>query len=293
VGRPRTTDLRPPRRNARLPVCALRDRHARVPVQQPRLRHRARRHATQPHFANHRQHRQHGLTGVVVRFPELKIGVTEAGICGCPPLQPLEKETSSAGARVPVLTERPSPTTSSASTWPPSHSRARAAARHRHRSWSSRRRGDHAIYALRLAPPRLRNKMEGNMVPFSEEPPQGSAERPSSSSGSIARARGDRGRRRPAGPTSRWGTHKVVEAAGRRSACSTSPGTRYGLPNLCPHQTGPLQRPRRDLHAAGKIAEQGSRGGSGGTGHRGPVARPRVPTCPPALPRLPGDHLRR
>ena len=36
------------------------------------------------------------------------------------------------------------------------------------------------------------------------------------------------------------GTHKVVEAAGREIGVFNIGGQLYGLPNLCPHQTGPL-----------------------------------------------------
>jgi nitrite reductase (NADH) small subunit len=36
------------------------------------------------------------------------------------------------------------------------------------------------------------------------------------------------------------GTHKVVEAAGRQIGVFNIAGRFYGLPNLCPHQTGPL-----------------------------------------------------
>ena len=36
------------------------------------------------------------------------------------------------------------------------------------------------------------------------------------------------------------GTHKVVVAAGREIGVFNIAGHLYGLPNLCPHQTGPL-----------------------------------------------------
>ena len=36
------------------------------------------------------------------------------------------------------------------------------------------------------------------------------------------------------------GTHKVVEAGGRQIGVFNVDGHFYGLPNLCPHQTGPL-----------------------------------------------------
>jgi len=36
------------------------------------------------------------------------------------------------------------------------------------------------------------------------------------------------------------GTHRVVEAAGRQIGVFNIAGSLYGLPNLCPHQTGPL-----------------------------------------------------
>jgi nitrite reductase/ring-hydroxylating ferredoxin subunit len=36
------------------------------------------------------------------------------------------------------------------------------------------------------------------------------------------------------------GTHKVVEANGRRIGVFNINGDLYGLPNICPHQTGPL-----------------------------------------------------
>ena len=42
------------------------------------------------------------------------------------------------------------------------------------------------------------------------------------------------------------GTHKVVEANGRRIGVFNIKGDLYGLPNVCPHQTGPL--------CAGRIA---------------------------------------
>ena len=41
------------------------------------------------------------------------------------------------------------------------------------------------------------------------------------------------------------GTHKVVEAAGREIGVFNIAGHFYGLPNLCPHQTGPLCEGRR------------------------------------------------
>jgi nitrite reductase/ring-hydroxylating ferredoxin subunit len=36
------------------------------------------------------------------------------------------------------------------------------------------------------------------------------------------------------------GSHKVVEANGRRLGVFNINGDLYGLPNICPHQTGPL-----------------------------------------------------
>ena len=36
------------------------------------------------------------------------------------------------------------------------------------------------------------------------------------------------------------GTHKVVQAGGREIGVFNVDGRFYGLPNLCPHQTGPL-----------------------------------------------------
>jgi nitrite reductase (NADH) small subunit len=36
------------------------------------------------------------------------------------------------------------------------------------------------------------------------------------------------------------GTHRVVHAAGREIGVFNVGGRFYGLPNLCPHQTGPL-----------------------------------------------------
>ena len=36
------------------------------------------------------------------------------------------------------------------------------------------------------------------------------------------------------------GTHKVVDANGRKIGIFNIAGTLYGLPNICPHQTGPL-----------------------------------------------------
>ena len=36
------------------------------------------------------------------------------------------------------------------------------------------------------------------------------------------------------------GTHKVVAAAGREIGVFNIGGQLYGLPNVCPHQTGPL-----------------------------------------------------
>lgn len=36
------------------------------------------------------------------------------------------------------------------------------------------------------------------------------------------------------------GTHRVVEVAGRQIGVFNVAGRLYGLPNLCPHQTGPL-----------------------------------------------------
>jgi nitrite reductase/ring-hydroxylating ferredoxin subunit len=36
------------------------------------------------------------------------------------------------------------------------------------------------------------------------------------------------------------GTHRVVQAEGREIGVFNVDGRFYGLPNLCPHQTGPL-----------------------------------------------------
>jgi nitrite reductase (NADH) small subunit len=36
------------------------------------------------------------------------------------------------------------------------------------------------------------------------------------------------------------GTHRVVEVGGRQVGVFNIAGRLYGLPNLCPHQTGPL-----------------------------------------------------
>jgi nitrite reductase (NADH) small subunit len=47
------------------------------------------------------------------------------------------------------------------------------------------------------------------------------------------------------------GTHKVVEAGGRQIGVFNVAGRLYGLPNLCPHQTGPLCEGRR---ATGTLA---------------------------------------
>jgi nitrite reductase/ring-hydroxylating ferredoxin subunit len=41
------------------------------------------------------------------------------------------------------------------------------------------------------------------------------------------------------------GSHRVVEAAGRQIGVFNIAGRLYGLPNLCPHQTGPLCEGRR------------------------------------------------
>jgi nitrite reductase (NADH) small subunit len=41
------------------------------------------------------------------------------------------------------------------------------------------------------------------------------------------------------------GAHKVVEAAGRKIGVFNIAGRFYGLPNVCPHQSGPLCEGRR------------------------------------------------
>jgi nitrite reductase (NADH) small subunit len=41
------------------------------------------------------------------------------------------------------------------------------------------------------------------------------------------------------------GSHKVVHVAGREIGVFNIAGRFYGLPNLCPHQTGPLCEGRR------------------------------------------------
>ena len=48
------------------------------------------------------------------------------------------------------------------------------------------------------------------------------------------------------------GTHKVVEAAGRQIGVFNIDGRLYGLPNVCPHQTGPLCQGRRRHGHAGR-----------------------------------------
>jgi hypothetical protein len=63
----------------------------------------------------------------VVRFPRLRIGVTEAGISWMPFVcNRLDKEYLERRREVPFLTERRA-TTSSASTWRPSRSRSPSA----------------------------------------------------------------------------------------------------------------------------------------------------------------------
>jgi len=67
------------------------------------------RHATSHTFAIMANIVSMVSTGVVVRFPELKIGVTEAGISWMPFLcQRLDKEYLERRREVPFLTERPS-----------------------------------------------------------------------------------------------------------------------------------------------------------------------------------------
>ena len=60
------------------------------------------------------------------------------------------------------------------------------------------------------------------------------------------------------------GTHKVVQAGGREIGVFNVDGRFYGLPNLCPHQTGPLCEGRAgDGHAGRRRrAATGSRAGS-------------------------------
>ena len=97
--------------NARPARAAARgDRHlAGLPVQQPRLRHRVRAPLDEPHVLDHRQPHLMVSTGVVVRFPDLRIGVTEAGISWMPFVcNRLDKEYLERRREVPFLTERPS-----------------------------------------------------------------------------------------------------------------------------------------------------------------------------------------
>ena len=49
------------------------------------------------------------------------------------------------------------------------------------------------------------------------------------------------------------GTHRVVHANGREIGVFNIAGRFYGLPNLCPHQTGPLCAGRR---ATGTLAAE-------------------------------------
>jgi len=53
------------------------------------------------------------------------------------------------------------------------------------------------------------------------------------------------------------GTHRVVVAAGREIGVFNIGGRFYGLPNLCPHQTGPLCEGRR---VTGTLAADASNG---------------------------------
>ena len=55
------------------------------------------------------------------------------------------------------------------------------------------------------------------------------------------------------------GTHKVVQAGGREIGVFNVDGRFYGLPNLCPHQTGPLCEGRSATGTLRADAESGWR----------------------------------
>jgi hypothetical protein len=89
------------------------------------------------------------------------------------------------------------------------------------------------------------------------------------------------------------GTHKVVEAAGREIGVFNIAGRLYGLPNRCPHQTGPLCEGRM---VTGTLVSDRDSGWNPRWVMQDeviacPLARPGVPRPDRALPGLSGDHL--
>ena len=251
------------------------------------------RHATSHTFAIMANLVSMISTGVVVRFPELRIGVTEAGISWMPFLcNRLDKEYLERRREVPFLTERPS------------HYVKRIYVATQPIEEPERLRDivtlmelydgeDTTMFASDWPHHDFDHPMKLNQVPFSEE-----QRRKVFGENALALFGIDRdgtpavtevvvGRLAdfPAG------THRVVEVDGREIGVFNIAGRFYGLPNLCPHQTGPLCEGRT---VTGTLRRPGQRLGAAlGDGRRGdrlPLARPGVPRADRALPRLSRDH---
>ena len=200
------------------------------------------RHATSHTFAIMANIVSMVSTGVVVRFPELKIGVTEAGISWMPFLcQRLDKEYLERRREVPFLTERPS------------HYVKRIYVATQPIEEPERLRDlvtlvelydgdDTTIYASDWPHHDFDHPMKLNQVPVQRGAAAQDLRR------ERARALRDRPHGAPAvtevvvGRLADFpaGTHKVVQAGGREIGVFNVDGRFYGLPNLCPHQTGPL-----------------------------------------------------
>ena len=249
------------------------------------------RHATSHTFAIMANIVSMVSTGVVVRFPELKIGVTEAGISWMPFVcNRLDKEYLERRREVPFLTERPSHYVKRiyVATQPieePERLRDLVTL-----DGALRRRG-HDDLRLRLAPPRLRPPDEAQPGPVQRgAAPQG-----------LRRERARAVRDRPHGAPAVTevvvgrladfpaGTHRVVEAGGREIGVFNIDGRFYGLPNLLPAPDraavrGPRRRPAR--WPPTPSSDWKPRWVMRGRGHRLPVARPRVPRAHRALPGL-------
>ena len=208
------------------------------------------RHATSHTFAIIANLVSMVSTGVVVRFPELKIGVTEAGISWMPFLcNRLDKEYLERRREVPFLTERPSHYVKRVYVATQPIEEPRAAARPRHADGALRRRG-HDDLRLRLAAPRLRPPDEGQ---------PGALQRGAAPQG-VRRERTRAVRHRPPGAPAVTevvvgrladfpaGTTRSSRPPAGRSACSTSPGASTDCRTSAP------TRPARCARAARRPA---------------------------------------
>ena len=263
---PLRPDLRRRRGRRAAGAAAQRDRHAPgVPVQQPRLRHRAGAAHAQPHVLDHGQRRHMVTTGVPVRFPELRIASPRPASPGCrSSCNRLDKEYLERRRDVPFLTERPEPLRQAHATSPRSRSRSPSACADIATLIDLFDGEDTTIFASDWPHHDFDHPMKLDQVPMTDDQRRklfgenaaalfnidaAGDRRVSASVGRGAlTSRGHASRGRGRRPRDRRVQH-------RRARCT-------GSPNICPTRPGRCARPGRDRHPGATAGRLAGRAGS-------------------------------